>query len=129
MFTAAVLTVSDSAFNKTREDTSGGEVERVLKEGGFTVVQKEVVPDDIKKISKAIKKFCKQGVNLVATTVCLTQKFVGGEFFYYQRPVDRFDYLFHFLNLIHKRAALLPAPIPSAFCGHRKSCNPMACQW
>lgn len=68
MFTAAVITVSDSAFNRTREDTSGGEVKNILQQNGFEVIAATVVPDEVKKIAKAIKGFCKQGINLVATT-------------------------------------------------------------
>lgn len=68
MFTAAVLTVSDSAFKKSREDLSGPTVKRILEENGFEVKEITVVPDETDFIVTALERFCADGVNLIATT-------------------------------------------------------------
>lgn len=68
MFTAAVLTVSDSAFKKLREDLSGPTVKRILEENGFEVKDITVVPDETDFIVTALERFCADGVNLIATT-------------------------------------------------------------
>lgn len=68
MFTAAVLTVSDSAFRKEREDLSGPAVKKILEENGFEVKEVTVVPDETDFIVTALERFCTDGVSLIATT-------------------------------------------------------------
>jgi molybdopterin adenylyltransferase len=53
--TAAVITVSDSAFGGTREDLSGPAVARRLEEAGWTVTIRETVPDDRDKIASLLR--------------------------------------------------------------------------
>lgn len=66
----AVVTLSDSASMGKREDRSGPEVERILREaGGFAVVKTHVLPDDQDRIAMLLKKLCDSGdVDLVITT-------------------------------------------------------------
>lgn len=54
MYTAAVITVSDKGYQGLREDTSGPNLVRVLKEAGFDVVHTALVPDDKDKIQQAL---------------------------------------------------------------------------
>lgn len=67
MMTAAVLTVSDSAFEKRREDLSGPEVKRVLEQAGFEVVSNDLVPDHRISIENSIIRLC-DNAKLVVTT-------------------------------------------------------------
>ncbi len=54
MYTAAVITVSDKGYQGLREDTSGPNLVRILKEAGFDVVHTALVPDDKDKIQQAL---------------------------------------------------------------------------
>ena len=53
--TAAVLTISDSAFRKTREDLSGPRLQMVLKDAGFELPFSKVLPDEAQQISAALR--------------------------------------------------------------------------
>jgi molybdenum cofactor synthesis domain-containing protein len=65
--TAAVLTVSDSVSKGTREDLSGPAVVAALEKQGYTVVAKDVVPDERIHIENALVRLCDQA-RLVVTT-------------------------------------------------------------
>lgn len=52
--TAAVLTISDSSFNKTREDLSGPAIADALSRAGFEVVLRDLVPDHRISIENAL---------------------------------------------------------------------------
>jgi molybdenum cofactor synthesis domain-containing protein len=54
MFTAAVITVSDRAFQGLRTDASGPAVAARLTQGGFSVVARVLVPDERAHIEKAL---------------------------------------------------------------------------
>ena len=54
MYTAAVITVSDKGYQGLREDTSGPNLVRILKEAGFDVVHTALVPDDKDQIQQAL---------------------------------------------------------------------------
>jgi molybdopterin adenylyltransferase len=62
-FSAAVITVSDSAARGLREDVSGPEACRLLSEAGFAVAAPRVVPDERAAISAALRE--------TAALVCL----------------------------------------------------------
>jgi molybdopterin adenylyltransferase len=64
---AAVITVSDGVANGTREDTSGEAAEAILREAGFDVDERLVVPDERPEIERALRE---QAANhgLVVTT-------------------------------------------------------------
>lgn len=67
MKTAAVLTISDSSFQKQREDLSGPAVARQLEAAGFTVVHKSVLPDEKDQIQARMIECCEL-TRLVVTT-------------------------------------------------------------
>ena len=68
-YTAAVITISDKGAAGLREDTSGPELCRILKEDGWEVVHTAIIPDDFEKI-KAQLVFCSDEIKaaLVLTT-------------------------------------------------------------
>ena len=65
---AAVVTVSDSAYEGRRADRSGELAVELLRGLGAEVVGYQVVPDEALAIRKAVEKFRDEGVNLVVTT-------------------------------------------------------------
>jgi len=65
--TAAVLTISDSTFQKQRQDLSGPAVSRQLEEAGFTVVHRSVLPDEKDQIQARLIECCEL-TRLVVTT-------------------------------------------------------------
>jgi len=67
VFTAAVLTISDSCARGERTDLSGPAVAKALNERKFSVVQTEAVPDDQAAIQNSIQQLAGK-VNLVVTT-------------------------------------------------------------
>jgi molybdenum cofactor synthesis domain-containing protein len=53
--TAAILTISDSAHQGTREDLSGPAIVAELKAAGFQITSAAVVPDEQNQIEEALK--------------------------------------------------------------------------
>ena len=69
MYTAAVITVSDKGYRGEREDTSGPNLCRILKEKGFDVTYTAMVPDEAEQIKAQLCKCADQlGIALVLTT-------------------------------------------------------------
>ena len=66
-FTAAVVTVSDSCARGEREDRSGPAVATALEKLHFSVVVREVVPDDVIQIQNLLIRLARD-VQLVVTT-------------------------------------------------------------
>jgi molybdenum cofactor synthesis domain-containing protein len=64
---ATVLTVSDSASRGEREDLSGPEAARLLREAGFEVDGPRVVPDERPAIARALREAAASS-GLVLTT-------------------------------------------------------------
>lgn len=56
MISAAILTVSDSCFQGRREDLSGPAVAGTLKEHGFEIGERAIVPDDQPAIEAALRQ-------------------------------------------------------------------------
>jgi molybdopterin adenylyltransferase len=56
--TAAVLTISDSSFQGTREDLSGPAVVRALTAAGFQISHTAVIPDERDEIQKTLMECC-----------------------------------------------------------------------
>jgi molybdopterin adenylyltransferase len=67
IYTAAVITVSDSCAQGLQEDLSGPAVGRMLGSRGFETIAMLIVPDEKKAIRDALKKAAKQA-RLVVTT-------------------------------------------------------------
>ena len=68
-YTAAVITVSDKGYIGQREDTSGPNLCRILKEKGYELVHTSIVPDDNELIKAELIKCCDElKINLILTT-------------------------------------------------------------
>ena len=68
-YTAAVITVSDKGYIGQREDTSGPNLCRILKEKGYELVHTSIVPDDNEMIKAELIKCCDElKINLILTT-------------------------------------------------------------
>ena len=68
-YTAAVITVSDKGYIGQREDTSGPNLCRILKEHGYELVHTSIVPDDNEMIQRELIKCCDElKINLILTT-------------------------------------------------------------
>jgi len=65
--TAALLTISDSAFRKTREDLSGPRLQQILKDSGFEITLSKVLPDEAQQIAAALRTAAVQARFVVTT--------------------------------------------------------------
>ena len=69
MIRVAVLTVSDSAANGTREDVSGPETQRRCEQLGWKVISTAIVADEYEAIAQQLIDWADSGrVDLVLTT-------------------------------------------------------------
>ena len=69
MYTAAVITVSDMGFRGEREDTSGPNLQRILREHEFEVAYTAMVPDEAEAIQRELLKCTDElGIALILTT-------------------------------------------------------------
>ena len=64
---AAVVTVSDGVAHGTREDASGAEAEDLLREAGFDVATRTVVPDERPEIEGALRSLAADHALVVTT--------------------------------------------------------------
>ena len=68
-FKSGVLTISDKGSQDLRVDESGEIVVRMLEEKEFSVLKKEIVPDDRKQIVDTLKRWVeKDGLSLIITS-------------------------------------------------------------
>ena len=67
MHTAAVLTISDSSFQRKREDISGPAVKRRLETAGFKVIHTSILPDEKDSIAARLIE-CAEVARLIVTT-------------------------------------------------------------
>lgn len=66
---AAVVTVSDGVAEGTRADGSGDAAEALLREAGFEVADRSVVPDERPAIEAVLRRLAdERGIGLVVTT-------------------------------------------------------------
>ncbi len=69
MIKTAILTISDSCSKGTREDISGQTIVDMLPKNIFQVTQKNIVPDDLQKITHELIEFSdNDNVDIVFTT-------------------------------------------------------------
>ncbi len=69
MIRAAVLTISDSSFEGTREDISGPALAARMAELGWSVVTREILPDDRRRIATRLSEIADSGAaNFVIAT-------------------------------------------------------------
>jgi len=66
-FRAAVLTVSDKGSRGEREDKSGEVLTELIEEMGGTVIERRVVPDEVKDIASALKELARSADLVVST--------------------------------------------------------------
>ncbi len=68
-FTAAVITLSDRAFNGEYEDRSGPAIKEILEEKGYQVIEQIVLPDGRPRLEAELKRLADQRqVNVIFTT-------------------------------------------------------------
>ena len=65
---AAVLTISDGCYHGQREDLSGEALSELLRQQGWTVDSRQMVPDDVERIRAQIVELSDQPLDLVVTT-------------------------------------------------------------
>lgn len=66
---AAVLTISDSCFNQSRIDESGPFIEQALKEQGWEIKEKKILPDERATIAQQLKVWADElKLDLIITT-------------------------------------------------------------
>lgn len=69
MIGAAIVTVSDSVANGTREDRSGLRLRERAEALGWDVRVQEVVPDEVEQIARVLKSLADSGqISLILTT-------------------------------------------------------------
>lgn len=69
MFRVAIITSSDSGYEGKREDKSGDTIECIVKEYGYEVVHRTLLPDDRKMLSDEMKRIADENIaDLVLTT-------------------------------------------------------------
>ncbi len=68
-FRVAILTVSDKGSRGERVDEAGPAIRDIAEEAGWEVIAVEVVPDEIDRISAALRKFSdEEHADLIFTT-------------------------------------------------------------
>ena len=65
---AKVLTASDGVIAGTREDRSGAALAERLEAGGYTVVDRRVVPDGVESVGVALRELASGFAGLIVTT-------------------------------------------------------------
>ena len=66
---AAIITSSDSGYAGKREDLSGPALEEMLREAGYEVVSRTILPDDQEKLEAELISICDEGrADLILTT-------------------------------------------------------------
>lgn len=65
---AAIITSSDKGYAGEREDVSGQVMEDMLKEAGYEILRKVVLPDEKDMLAAEMIKMSEDGADLVMTT-------------------------------------------------------------
>lgn len=67
-FTAGVLTISDKGSKGERTDESGDIIARMLKDNGFSVFKKQIIPDNRQTIVDTLVEWVdREGLSLIVT--------------------------------------------------------------
>ncbi|MDO5390879.1 MAG: MogA/MoaB family molybdenum cofactor biosynthesis protein [Eubacteriales bacterium] len=65
----AIITSSDSGYRGEREDLSGPAIREIVEANGYEVVSMQILPDDRKMLSEAMKKIADENqAELILTT-------------------------------------------------------------
>jgi molybdopterin adenylyltransferase len=67
MRSAAILTISDSVKQGTRQDAAGPALAKLLEENGFRIIMRDTVSDEIESIKASLLQLC-EAAQLVVTT-------------------------------------------------------------
>ncbi|OGQ98885.1 MAG: molybdenum cofactor biosynthesis protein [Deltaproteobacteria bacterium RIFOXYD12_FULL_55_16] len=68
-YTGGILTISDKGARGEREDTSGPQLQAMLREQGFSVVAYAIVPDEITIIRETLQKWVDEdNIDLILST-------------------------------------------------------------
>ncbi len=67
MYSAAVVTVSDRAAAGVYDDGTGPVVVELLREAGYQVTERTVIPDDRAGIEAELMRLAHQGISLIVT--------------------------------------------------------------
>lgn len=65
---AAILTASDKGYRGEREDLSGDQAEEMLREAGYIIRSRAILPDDRERIAEKLRSYADLGIGLVVTT-------------------------------------------------------------
>jgi molybdopterin adenylyltransferase len=65
---AAVVTVSDGVARGERRDESGESASELLRDNGFEIAERSVVPDELEVIESELRRLVDRGFALVVTT-------------------------------------------------------------
>ena len=65
---AAIITSSDKGYAGEREDISGQVMEDILKEAGYEIMRKVILPDDRQMLADEMLRMCQDGADLIMTT-------------------------------------------------------------
>lgn len=65
---AAIITSSDKGYAGEREDVSGQVMEDILKEVGYEIMRKVILPDDRQMLADEMLRMCQDGADLIMTT-------------------------------------------------------------
>ncbi len=65
---AKILTVSDGVDEGTREDRSGAALDAHLREHGFTIDDRLVIPDGVESVARALRALTDGYAGLIVTT-------------------------------------------------------------
>jgi molybdenum cofactor synthesis domain-containing protein len=66
--TAAVITCSNRSYNGERGDDSGAIIDELLRDGGFAIAYRTIVPDEVERIRSAVREALAAGARVVLTT-------------------------------------------------------------
>lgn len=69
MYRVAIITSSDTGYAGKREDKSGPAIENIVKENGYEVVHKIILPDERAMLSSEMKRIADEDIaDLILTT-------------------------------------------------------------